>query len=69
MMMHHHYIDRMSEIFINLVPVQVYVPLDSGLSLKSEKLYLEGGAMWVNKVELLRQYGAMGLIFPKSQAT
>ena len=26
----------------------------------SEKLYLEGGAMWVNKVELLRQYGAMG---------
>ena len=38
-----------------------------------EKLYLEGGAMWVNEVELLRQYGTMGgnqlLIFPKSQAT
>ena len=24
-----------------------------------EKLYLEGGAMWVNEVELLRQYGTM----------
>ena len=38
-----------------------------------EKLYLEGGAMWVNEIELLRQYGTMGgnqlLIFPKSQAT
>ena len=39
----------------------------------SEKLYLEGGAMWVNEVELLRQYGTMrgnqSMIFPKSQAT
>ena len=38
-----------------------------------EKLYLEGEATWVNKVELLRQYGTMrgnqSMIFPKSQAT
>ena len=38
-----------------------------------EKLYLEGGATWVNKVELLRQYGTMrgnqSMIFLKSQAT